>query len=292
MKKLILLICTLLTTTLLWAEKPIVQNIQASVGKGTKIHLSWTLPQNPESPVTSLLVYRSNKPITSYKQIVQMTPIQVLSGDVSSYTDSVSDYNDYFYAVISFTDKVYDLVLVSVNSTVNGVHLSMPKITAESNTKPKEEKLYEEGTLRETPLPYLDILSTEKEESKLSNDAINSAKNLAKSTASETEILFPYFFEEDLVSPDGGDEYILFEILKNTFVQEKYSEANSQLRRLVNRNINKDVMNRSYFYIGEAEYFLGNYEEAIKAFIQVYDYPLQTKKWINATLSKMTVDSE
>ena len=51
-------------------------------------------------------------------------------------------------------------------------------------------------------------------------------------------------------------------------------------------------MNRSYFYIGEAEYFLGNYEEAIKAFIQVYDYPLQTKKWINATLSKMTVDSE
>lgn len=292
MKKIILLICTLLTTTLLWAEKPIVQNIQASVGKGTKIHLSWTLPQNPDKQITSLMIYRSNKPITSYKQIIQMTPIAVLNGDVSTYIDSVSDYKDYFYAVVSYTDSVYDIILVSVNSTVNGVHLTVPKKTAEKNTKEKEEKLYEEGTLRETPLPYLDILSSDTEKSTLSDNAIKTAKELAKSSTEDSSDLLPYFFEEDLISPDGGDEYILFEILKNTFVQEKYTEANSQLRILVNRNINKDVMNRSYFYIGEAEYFLGNYEEAIKAFIQVYDYPLQTKKWINASLLKLSVDSE
>lgn len=292
MKKIILLICTLLTTTLLWAEKPIVQNIQASVGKGTKIHLSWTLPQNPDKQITSLMIYRSNKPITSYKQIIQMTPIAVLNGDVSTYIDSVSDYKDYFYAVVSYTDSVYDIILVSVNSIVNGVHLTVPKKTAEKNTKEKEEKLYEEGTLRETPLPYLDILSSDTEKSTLSDNAIKTAKELAKSSTEDSSDLLPYFFEEDLISPDGGDEYILFEILKNTFVQEKYTEANSQLRILVNRNINKDVMNRSYFYIGEAEYFLGNYEEAIKAFIQVYDYPLQTKKWINASLLKLSVDSE
>lgn len=288
MKKIILLICTLLTTTLLWAEKPIVQNIQASVGKGTKIHLSWTLPQNPDKQITSLMIYRSNKPITSYKQIIQMTPIAVLNGDVSTYIDSVSDYKDYFYAVVSYTDSVYDIILVSVNSIVNGVHLTVPKKTAEKNTKEKEEKLYEEGTLRETPLPYLDILSSDTEKSTLSDNAIKTAKELAKSSTEDSSDLLPYFFEEDLISPDGGDEYILFEILKNTFVQEKYTEANSQLRILVNRNINKDVMNRSYFYIGEAEYFLGNYEEAIKAFIQVYDYPLQTKKWINASLLKLS----
>lgn len=286
------MICTLFTTCLLWAEKPIIQNLQAAVGKGTKINLSWTLPEAPDTPITSLLIYRSNKPITSYKQIKQMTPIDVVDGNISSYTDSVKDYNDYFYAVISFTDKVYDIVLISMNSTVNGVHLTVPKNKEDNTSKQKEEKLYEEGTMRETPLPYLDILSTETQNSTLSDAAINSTKEFAKASGDASETLLPYFFEEDLISPDGGDEYILFEILKNTFVQEKYAEANSQLRRLVNRNINKDVMNRSYFYIGEAEYYLGNYEEAVKAFIQVYDYPLQTSKWINASLIKLSIESD
>ena len=107
---------------------------------------------------------------------------------------------------------------------------------------------------------------------------------------SDSEILTPYFFEEDLVSPDGGDDYILFDILKNTFVQRKYSEADAQLKKLVKRNISESVQNRAYFYIGESEYFLGNYEEAVKAFIQVsHVYPLQTYRWINACMDKIEI---
>lgn len=292
MKKFILLICTLFTAAALWAEKPIIQNLQASAGKGTKINITWTLPENPDSPITKLYLYRSNKPITSYKQITQLMPLVVLPADTSSYTDSVKDYKDYFYSVISYTDKPYDIVLISMNSTVNGVHLPLQKINDNDLKKEKEEKLYEEGTMRETPLPYLDILSSEKKASKVSTNTVDSTKSFAASVTNKKEVLLPYFFEDDLISPDGGDEYILFEILKNTFVQEKYTEANSQLKMLVHRNINKDVMNRAYFYIGETEYYLGNYEEAVKAFIQVFDYPLQTKRWINASLLELSISED
>lgn len=287
MKKFIYLCLLLFTSSFLWAEKPIVSDIKASFTKGTKIQVSWTLPKKPDTPISKLYVYKSKEPITTYKQIKSLSPIAVLEPNINKYTDNVLDYADYFYCVITYTQKPYDLVLVSMNSTVKAAHIPLPKEEKKGVLKQKEEKQYLEGTMRETPLPYIDILSYDDEKSTISKNAVNKAKSLATSSKSEEQTLLPYFFEEDLISPDGGDEYILFEILKNTFVQEKYEEANNQLKRLTNRNINKEVLNRSYFYIGQTEYFLGNYEEAVKAFICVIGHSELTNKWINASLEKI-----
>lgn len=292
MKKIILLIGILSISAMLFAQRPIVNNIQARASKGTKINVSWELPQESDEPITRLYIYRNTKPFTTYSQVEQMIPLAVLNGTANTYTDSVKDYNDYFYAVIAYTTKPYEIILVSMNATVNGVHLNMPAQKPVEPVKPKEEKLYNDGALRETPLPYLDLIEDISSKNIISDEATESvnAFTTAKKDSSEYDLL-PYFFEEDLVSPDGGDEYILFDILKNTFVQQKYTEARKQLQILVQRNISLAVQNRAYFYIGECEFFLGNYDDAVKAFIQVSQYfPLQTKKWLNASLYKMPLE--
>lgn len=290
MKKIISLLILLVISLPLFAKKPVILDIQAKASKGTKINLFWVLPDDPDEPITKLLIYRSTTPITRYSQLKNLTPIAELPGDRTDYTDSVKDYKDYFYAIITVTDKPYEIILASMNSTVNGVHLKLQTKKPETKPQKEEEKLYTGGTKRETPLPYLDIIEGLNEENLISDETVDSTKEFTASKKDDSEILSPYFFEEDLVSPDGGDDYILFDILKNTFVQRKYSDAETQLKKLVKRNISTSVQNRAYFYIGETEYFLGNYEEAVKAFIQVsHVYPMQTYRWINACMDKIEI---
>ncbi|MBP5602730.1 MAG: tetratricopeptide repeat protein [Treponema sp.] len=288
---LIVLIFTAAVIGLSAQNKPIVQDIQATYAKGTKINIYWTLPQNPEPAIKKLLVYRDTRPISSYNQLSTAYFVAELPAETCGYTDSVSDYNEYYYAVIAFTDHPYDLILVSMNSTVEGVHLIAPEPKDIEPKKKQEEKLYTDGTLRETPLPFINYVEGQGEQEVISDDAVKVATQFsAYSTGSGKTRVSPYFFEEDLVSPDSGDDFLLFEVLKTTFVQEKYEEAINLLNKLNGTNISESVRNRVYFYIAEAYFFTGDFEEAAKAFVKVaHVYPLQTKIWINYTLDRIAI---
>ena len=293
MKKIlsIVLIFSAIVLGLSAQNKPIVQDIQASYTKGTKISVYWTLPQNPEPEITKLLIYRDTRPISSYNQLVNAYFLAELPPETCGYTDSVSDYNDYYYAVIAFTDRPYDLILVSMNSTIEGVHLIPPEVKDIEPKKKAEEKLYTDGTMRETPLPFINYVEGQGQSDLISDEAVKAASNFsAYSTKSNRTPVTPYFFEEDLVSPDSGDDFLLFEVLKNTFVQEKYEEAIVLLNKLNGTNISESVRNRVYFYIAEAYFFTGDFEEAAKAFVKVaHVYPLQTKIWMNYTLDRIAI---
>ena len=65
-----------------------------------------------------------------------------------------------------------------------------------------------------------------------------------------TKISEPYVFEEDLISPDGGDDFLLFEILRDSFIQKKYSKSEEQLKKLISTNRAKSVTERAKFYLG------------------------------------------
>ena len=98
----------------------------------------------------------------------------------------------------------------------------------------------------------------------------------------------PYIFEEDLISPDGGEEYILFEILKTYFATKKYEQAVLNLSRLIGTNVSENTRNRSIFYIGESYYFLEKYDDAIMNFIKVKNaYPKESQMWIDSSLDKL-----
>ena len=183
---------------------------------------------------------------------------------------------------------IYDLILLSFNSTVKGAHIAVNSQQKEPQKK-ETEKLYYEGTLRETPLPYIDIVENSIQPTPtVSEEAAFAAQTLTNKSKKKEPILKPYIFEEDLISPDGGDDYLLFEILKQYFVQKNYEEAIVQLNKLAGTNIKETTRNRIYFYIGECEYLTGEYENAVKSFVKVQDaYPILSRKWINSSLDRI-----
>ena len=287
MKKIISALVLIFTASLLFAEKPIVQDIQAMPGKNNRINVFWALPENPDEEIKELRIFRSLKQITSYSQLSSLNPIATLSPDYTGYTDIVPDMNEYYYAVIAVTSKPYDLILLSFNSTVTGVKITT-EIKRREQKKTEYEKFYPDGTMRETPLPYIDFNKNDDNENQLSKDALTASSSLVKKNQKKKIPMTPYVFEEDLISPDGGDDYLLFEILKNHFVQQDYEETVSQIQKLTGTNINENTRNRAFFYMGEAEYFLGHYENAVKTFVKVEAaYPVLVKKWLDASLDSI-----
>lgn len=266
-------------------SRPIVQNIRAVAASSSKINVTWTLPQNPEPKITKILVYRSKIPVTSFDQIKNETPAATLLADTTGWTDNLTDYSDYFYAVIAYTDEPYDLILVSINSTVAGVHINYAQ-NQNDETVVEEEKKYEDGISRELPLPFLDLSEgKESGQNYFSETTLQKVRELGVSGKKNIKKLDAYYFEEDLISPDSGDDYLLFDILKNHFIQKKYDTATSQLERLISANIADSTKNRAYFYLGESYYLSGKYKDAIKYFVQVEDvYPSLSKKWLDSSL--------
>lgn len=286
MKRFISLVFVFSLIFCVFAERPLVRDIQAVAGKGGKINVYWTLPENPDEKITGLLLYRNTVPITTFEQISFVEPLAKLPRDASGYTDYVQDFADYFYAIIAVTDEPYNLVLVSINSTVNGCHLNPQKNTAVEKNK-DYEKLYPDGSSREMPLPYIDFVDgiNKDEQNILSELTVNAAKTLARPTKTKKDRLSVYYFEEDLVSPDSGDDYLLFDILKNYFVQKNYQRSISEFERLIGTNINASTRIRANFYMGEAYYMLGEYEEAIKIFCRTESaYPNLSKRWLDSSL--------
>ena len=295
MKKILLSILVFFTFAFcaMGQNRPVVQDIQAVASKGTRINIFWTLPQNPNPAIEKLLIYRDTRPVSSFNQLSGAELLAELSADSFGYTDFVRDYNEYYYAVIAVVQngKPYDVIFVSMNSTVDGVHLIPPEPKDIEPKKKPDEKLYTDGTLRETPLPLINYVEGQGEQSLISDETAQSVSNLSGSIykGSRTPVN-PYFFEEDLISPDSGDDFLLFEVLKTTFVQEKYEEAIVLLNKLNGTNISDSVRNRVNFYIAEAYFFTGDFEQAAMFFAKTAQYyPLQTKIWMNYTLDRIAI---
>lgn len=281
----------ILTAAFVFAERPIVRDIQARAGSGTKVRIIWQLPKETTPEIESLILYRTTEQVTSYSQLRNVQPITALTPDRAGYTDQLSDLRDYFYTVIAqTTEGPYDVVLLSFNTTVTGVHLIAKKQTEAPTEKKDVEQIYPDGTLRKTPLPFIDMIDGIDAEPLVSDSTVSQVSSLTggSSKTSRSPLLTPYIFEEDLVSPDGGDEYLLFEILKASFVTKKYKETIEKLNQLIGTNISEETRNRAYFYLGESQYFCRNYEDAVRSFVKVQAaFPTVSKKWLEDSLDRI-----
>mgnify|MGYP007022360820 CR=1 FL=1 len=276
-------------------DRPVVTEINAVAGKGPAINVSCKLPVNPSKKIDSFSVYRSTSPIGTFYDVSKAVKITEVDSVTAGYIDRVKNYNDYYYAVIANIEgKPYDIILPSINSTVNGVHLKLPEKTETiTSTASAKERLIGPNELREIPLPFLNMTDyTRKKPLPMSMEVKNMAKALAggrkRKAPKQLEI---YVFEEDLISPEGGDDYLLFDILKNTFIQKKYSDAIVQLETLLGTNCSLSVQRRATFYLGESFYYCKNHAEAVRTFLRIYEiYPALTKKWIDSSLDLLYLD--
>lgn len=276
------------------AERPIVTDIQAAAGKGTKINISWVLPIAGADDISKLLVFRSTKPMSASYDLIGLTPAAELDANATGWVDSVNTYSEYFYAVIAESGgKRHNIVLPSINATVTGVRLPLPKKKmTETQGASAQEKIYDTNVraMRETPLPLLEINGIPaKKKVKMGAKSKAAARSLAAGAAKKRIVpLDFYIFEDDLISPDGGDDFLLFEILRTSFIRRDYAESARALEKLLGTNITHSVEARARFYLAESHYFCGDYEKAAVNFVTVYgDFPVLAKKWIDSSFDLM-----
>ena len=100
--------------------------------------------------------------------------------------------------------------------------------------------------------------------------------------------LFRHIFSEDQVLPSGGDDYLLYAILQESWLSYRYREAKAELSAFLAQRRDTGPTERATFYLAEAEYFTGNYLEALNLFVSVQDsFPQLAGKWIDSCLDLM-----
>lgn len=292
MKKLIFILISLILPICAFSQsRPIIENLEANSTELYKIKLTWTLPSMPSPKIEKLFIYRDSKQITSYSQISNLNPIATLDKNSTFYIDNVQNTNEYFYSIIAeTTDGPYKIIIPSINSTLNGI---MPLFKNTSNTsnqniQHKETFTINQNSKRVFPLPQINFdKNNDSKNNKitLGKKAIDAGNELGKGYNKKNYISKIHVFEEDLICPEGGDEYFLFRILKESFVKNNFATSVENLTDFLSVYRNKETTSRAIFYLAESYYFSGNYEKAIYHFLAVKDiYPELTKKWLDSSL--------
>ena len=285
----------LLVPFILFAQNssPVVTDIDVSNISDNRIEISWILPERTaHNTVSQIKVYRSTTPINN---VDELEPISVLPGNFISYIDNPPDSKEYFYAVITVIEDVadgsdvpYNLLLPGVNSTTVGVHLKKTTPPVQVTKTPKRRS-YEEDELREQPLPYMNILgdSRSKSTSLISKESEQKALALVSfnKKASVPQKLTQYIFEEDSEAPIAGDDYLLYEILQNSFLKEDYVKSIEEINNFLSINRSASSTDRATFYLGECYYFTNEYERALTCFLEVQSsYTSLSRKWSQSSL--------
>jgi hypothetical protein len=94
-----------------------------------------------------------------------------------------------------------------------------------------------------------------------------------------------HIFSEDQTEPQGGDDYLLYRILQESWLKYRYTDARATLTSFLAQRREAAATGRATFYLAEAEYFMGNYAEALNLFLTVQDsFPQLSGKWIDSCI--------
>lgn len=261
--------------------RPACGSISAERVSHDKIRVTWSA--SADALTRPILVFRDERPI---RRLDSLEPVAELPPGTTTYTDTVKFYGFYCYAVaVRLADgSVEKLVVPAVNASADGVRISREERKAGADGA---ERTYPEGTLREQPLPRIAMFEREpRRRRSIGEDARKGAQSLA-SPAPVRRRLAPHVFEEDLVAPSGGDGYLLFEILKTSFIRKDYGAAAEKLTEFLRVNREEGAANRAAFYLAESYHFTGDQKRAVAQFLRTAEaYPALSRKWIDASLDE------
>ncbi len=229
------------------------------------------------------------------------------------YYDEVLDGPDGENRVEEDSGMLYAVILPGINATISPIKAA----AAASPTATPASPLYEADTLLKADRPHqadtlLQAGMAQKQDSIREAERLRDAAflreeeetlNKERSIRPETERkaadlhyprttsgrkavpLFRHIFSEDQVLPAGGDDYLLYKILQDTWLAYRYREAKAELTAFLAQRRESRATERATFYLAEAEYFMGNYVEALNLFVTVQDsFPQVAGKWIDSCL--------
>ena len=266
-------------------RRPVCSNISAKKTGVNKITLTWEIPAGFQA--ASIAIFRSTSPIQQKSTISAEKPVAEVPAVTTTYTDELKHFGEYYYALVA-RDKngsLFNMLFPSVNSTVKAVALLPPDDYFELPQENEEQ--YIPGYLRELPLPYLDLISDlDIKATPMGAKAKKAGKQLAgKYVTKKAKVMSPYVFEEDMVLSPEGDDFFLFESLKNYFIKKDYKGSVKDLKKFLSITRDSRVTVRAVFYLAQSQYFCRNYRKALELFLFLEDdLPELSKKWIDSTL--------
>ena len=283
--------------------KPVVNSISAKKTAINKIQLTWSLPENFSA--ASIAVFRSSAQIIENSEILSMKPAAEIPAKSTSYTDTLKFFGEYYYALIA-RDKsgnLFDIVIPSANATISAVMLENPKKdefaektqagqTGKIGQNEQPEEKYQPSFLRNLPLPYLNLISDiGRKTTEFGEKTKNAGKELSgKFFAQKPKLREPYIFEEDLVCAPGGDDYYLFQSLKNYFIKKDYRASAADLKNFLSVSREPYTAARASFYLAESQYYCRNYKSALQIFLFLEDvFPSLSKLWADSSLDQYTI---
>ena len=265
----------------------IVTDIHAEPASPPHITVSWSSGwSGADSQI--LLVYRSTRPFSGGTALSEHEPLARLPSSANTYTDTVDDYRDYYYAVVA---EGSSLCIPALNATVTGARAARaPRGTGDAAAGMGVHAEEGRGDSAD-PVPAMQT-RPESAVPSLSPDARAAGMSLlARSAPMQRNMLAVYAFDCDLVSPESGDDYVLFETLRRHFARAQYADAVDDLTGFLAARRPHDVTARALFYRGESHYFAGDYKAAVLDFLAVLeDFPALAKKWIYSALDFYTME--
>ncbi len=270
---------------------PLLKEIQASAVSATEITVTWELPSplpSGNNAIQEIWLYRDTKPISQRSSLASLEPVAKLPPGDTAYTDTVAEYTEYYYAltVLTADSFQYDIILPAINATAAGVRPGH-HITETQTARDTDELPVIDG-IRGTPLPFLDLLPNQtRTPAPFDDGTLAAAAALARTETPDTgRRMEPHVFAEEQAADSTGDDYLLRQIIEETFARGDYAGANERLTEFLTLNRTAQTTARAYFYIAQSLYFIQDYRHALTYFLQIEDtFPDIAPQWIHSALA-------
>jgi hypothetical protein len=240
-----------------------------------------------------LLLYRSSRPLNRYTDLLGAVSYVVEAG-LQTVVDRPPAGLEYHYAVLD--SELVKLARVELtrgeNTTSAAVRIPIPE-TARAHTVP--------APIRAVPLPFLSLDRTvfsgetlgpriaypeTRELSSATEEAVG--KILRGIVDAGPARMSVAVLEIDQAEAQGGEDYVLKSIIRESLVSEEFAAAEEKLVDFLSVRRETKLAARACFYLGQARFLQEHYREALLDFLAAREeFYADADPWVDACFDRL-----
>lgn len=244
------------------------------------------------------ILYRSTKPVRSIDDLVHAVIVQIANID-SPFVDYPVPGIECWYTVIMEDDLRMGQagIFIGENSSAYSVEVDAGSYRTGLYLSP--------AWIRSMPLPlisqdsFANILHAwPKPASHMQDIGPGTKKAVSELLAmwkgpKKRPILFPQVFGIDSSPSTGGEAFALYSIVKESFLQSKWTETADSLQAFLSLPHSLEVENRARFYLAQTWYYRSDFRLALFEFLLAQrSYPSEGTRWVQDCLYRLALKDE
>lgn len=246
-----------------------------------------------------LVIYRSTNPIKNYNDLLQASLITTFHSSNNVFIDFPLKGLPYFYLIMdSLLTKSGDYIIVQ-NQNVTSQSILIKNNNSYALIKGRE-------TLRNQPLPYLDLKSSIESGKYLADsyselpvkynltfESQNIIDTLIKNIyTKKLDALTPVIISSDLATSSNSEEYQLKRILESDFKDQNWLAANQLLSNFLSVDHAKDIETNAHFYLAQVLFFQNKFKESFMELTIIHEeLPSATRPWMDRIFTYLQEDN-